>query len=394
MKIMERIDGKAEEYREELISLVQRLVRIKTISGDKEKLSEIGHVLSEEMKSIGFSVGILEAEEGLPNVVGRYEGSKDAPRLLFNGHTDVVPIQNTDSWISGPFSAEIRDGRIYGRGACDMKGGLAAMIVASKVVMSLFPGYRGNLIMTATVDEEIGGFTGMKHIVEQGVTGDMGIVCEPSDFMITNVCKGLLWLRLKTKGKSAHGSMPRLGINAIFKMSKILKGLETYEFDIPPHEMLGSPTINVGTIKGGLKPNVIPDLCEAEIDVRYLPGQRYQDVIEEIKKEINRIKDVDPQIDAEIELIRYRSSVEIKKDEKIVELIAGAMKEATGREALYKGMPSPGDSEYLVHGGIPSVMFGPGSEDLCHVDNEWISIDDLMTAVKVYALIMARAQPN
>ena len=394
MTVEEQIYREAEKRKMELVELVQKLVRIDSPSGDQKSLSEIGEVLAGEMRETGLSVNLIEAEKGLTNVIGRYEGSEDAPRLLFNGHTDVVPVQNREVWEADPFGAEIIDGRIYGRGACDMKGGLVAMIIAARVVLSLFPEYRGNLILTATVDEEIGGFKGMKYIVDQGISADMGIVCEPSDFMITNVCKGLLWLRLKTKGKSAHGSMPEKGINAIYKLSKILTMLEGYTFSVPHHEMLGSPTINVGCIKGGTKPNMIPDRCESEIDVRYLPSQTHQDVIEELEKKINELKREDSQIEAELELIRYRTSVEINKDEPVITLVADALRRVTGKEPQYKGMPSPGDSEYLIRAGIPSVMFGPGSEQLCHVDNEWISVDDLVTGVKIYALIMVNSQPH
>ena len=392
MKIEDRISSEAEDRQDELVSLVQKLVRIQSLSGDKDRLSEIGRILAEEMRKSGLAVDLLEAEEGLTNVVGRYNGSKEAPTLLFNGHTDVVPVQNRDAWEKDPYEADIIDGRIYGRGACDMKGGLAAMILAARIVLSLIPEYNGNLVLTATVDEETGGFKGMKYIVEQGITADMGIVCEPSEFMITNVCKGLLWLRLRTKGKSAHGSMPEKGINAIYKMARIIEALEGHRFDVSTHEMVGDPTINVGVIRGGVKPNVIPDMCESEIDVRYLPCQTHKNIMEELEKKIGQLKKDDPQIEAELELIRYRSSVEVRKDEPVVTLIADALRRVTGKDPEYKGMPSPGDSEYLVRAGIPSVMFGPGSEELCHVDNEWIAIQDLVTAVRIYALVMANVQ--
>jgi succinyl-diaminopimelate desuccinylase len=392
--VEEKLCREAEKRKEELIELVQKLVRIKSLSGDKKNLSQIGELLACEMRETDLEVDLLEAEEGLTNVVGRHKGSKDAPRILFNGHTDVVPVQNLDVWEVDPFSAEMKNGRIYGRGACDMKGGLAAMIIAYKVLLSVFPEFSGNLILTATVDEEIGGFKGMKYIVDQGISADMGIVCEPSNFMITNVCKGLLWLRLITKGKSAHGSMPEKGVNAIYKMSKVLTLLERYRFKVPTHAMLGDPTISVGSIKGGTKPNVIPDRCESEIDVRYLPSQSHKDVMAELKKQIEGLKREDHQIEAELELIRYRTSVEIKKEEPVVTLIADALRKVIQKEPQYKGMPSPGDSEYLVRAGVPSVMFGPGTEELCHVDNEWISVDDLVTGVKIYALIMMNSQKH
>jgi len=340
------------------------------------------------MEKTGFSVELIEAEKGLTNVIGTFRGSADAPCLLFNGHTDVVPAQSGGDWTVDPFSAEIKEGRIYGRGACDMKGGLAAMLTAPKIVFSLFPKYKGNLILTATVDEEIGGFKGLKYVVEQGIKADMGIVCEPSDLKIVNVCKGLLQLRLRTKGKSAHGGVPEQGVNAISKMSKILRKVEDYDFEQVPHEVLGKPTVNIGRISGGQKPNVVPDSCEAEIDIRYLPSKNHLQIIDDLEELIAELRKRDPQINTETEIIRYRSSLEIAKDSPVIKTIMEAGKGILGKSPEFRGMITPGDSEYLVNAGIPSVIFGPGDEHLAHSANEWIAINDILTATKIYAAII------
>ncbi len=388
MEQVEQITEEVNRNKNEIIKLAQDLIRVPSFSGDVKGLSEISQIISEEMKKIGLSVELIEAEKGLTNVIGKFRGSDTAPWILFNGHTDVVPVLRDEDWIVPPFSAEIKDGRIYGRGACDMKGGLVAMLAAPRIVFSLFPEYKGNIILTATVDEEIGGFKGMKYVVEQGIKADMGIVCEPTELKIVNVCKGLLWLRLRTKGKSAHGGMPQQGINAIYKMSKILNVLENYNFKQPPHEILGKPTISVGSIRGGIKPNIVPDSCEAEIDIRYLPNQNHLQIIDDLEKLLGELREKDPQIEIEIEIIRYRSSVGISKEEKVIKIIRGAVKKILGKYPEFRGMVSAGDSEYLVNAGIPSVMFGPGSEQLAHASNEWIAIDDILTAVKIYAAIM------
>ena len=394
MEPVKRISEEVDKNKDETVRLVQELVRIPSFSGDAHGLSRIAQVISGEMSRNGFSIQLIEAEEGLTNVIGKYQGSNNAPWILFNGHTDVVPVQRDEDWIVEPFSAEIKDGRIYGRGACDMKGGLAAMLAAPKIVFSLFPEYKGNIILTATVDEEIGGFKGMKYIVEQGIKADMGIVCEPTDLKIVNVCKGLLWLKLRTKGKSAHGGMPEHGINAVYKMAKILNRLEDYDFKQAPHEFLGKPTINIGCITGGARPNIVPDSCEAEIDIRYLPNQNRQEIIDELKELISELKREDYQIDAEIDIIRYRSSVEISKAEKVIQTIMEAFGEVMGNHPEFRGMVTPADSEYLVNAGIPSVMFGPGADQLAHTTNEWIAIDEILNAVKIYATIMIRNEVN
>jgi len=234
----------------------------------------------------------------------------------------------------------------------------------------------------------------MKYIVEQGIKADMGIVCEPTDLKIVNVCKGLLWLKLRTKGKSAHGGMPEHGINAVYKMAKILNRLEGYDFKQAPHEFLGKPTINIGRITGGARPNIVPDSCEAEIDIRYLPNQNRQEIIDELKELISELKREDHQIDAEMDIIRYRSSVEISKEEKVIQTIMEAFGEVVGNYPEFRGMVTPADSEYLVNAGIPSVMFGPGADRLAHTTNEWIAIDEILNAVKIYATIMIGNEVN
>lgn len=388
MKIAERISKEANKNKNEIIQLAQKLIRVPSFSGDTQGLSRIAAIISEEMKKMGFSVELIEAEKGLTNVIGTFRGSAGAACLLFNGHTDVVPAQSGGDWSVDPFSAEIKEGRIYGRGACDMKGGLAAMLAAPKIAFSLFPEYRGNLILTATVDEEIGGFRGLKYAVEQGVKADMGIVCEPSDLKIVNVCKGLLQLRLRTKGKSAHGGVPEQGVNAISKMLKILMKLENYDFEQTPHNVLGKPTVNIGRIGGGQRPNVVPDSCETEIDIRYLPGKNHLQIIDDLERLIVELRKKDPQIETEIEIIRYRSSLEIAKDSPVIRTIMEAAQGILGRHLELRGMITPGDSEYLVNAGIPSVIFGPGDEHLAHSANEWIAINDILTATEIYAAVI------
>jgi succinyl-diaminopimelate desuccinylase len=273
-----------------------------------------------------------------------------------------------------------------------MKGGLTAMLSAPRLVFSLFPEYKGNLVLTATVDEEIGGFRGLKYVVEQGIRADMGIVGEPSGLKVVNVCKGLLQLRLRTRGKGAHGGVPERGVNAIYKMSKILNRLEGYTFGQEAHKVLGRPTVNVGRISGGQRPNMVPDSCEAEIDIRYLPGKNHLQIIDDVRIVIASLKNEDPQIEAEVEVIRYRSSLEIAPDSPVIKTLQAAGEEVLGKSPEFRGMITPGDSEYLVNAGIPSVIFGPGDEGLAHTANEWIAVDDILTATKIYAAAMIGAQ--
>jgi succinyl-diaminopimelate desuccinylase len=271
-----------------------------------------------------------------------------------------------------------------------MKGGLTAMLLGARMFLEPKPNLKGSLILTATVDEEIGGFHGLKFLMDQNLEADFGIICEPTGLEIVNVCKGLVWIGLKTLGKEAHGSMPERGVNAITKMAKILMKLEGAPLFSERHEILGQGTLNPGVIHGGERPNMVPGVCVAQIDVRYLPGQTHEQVIREIENILNAIKNEDADFRAEAELIRFRSPVEIAEDSEIVQRVSWASEKVTGTKPKLRGMVSPGDLEHLCHAGIPSVMFGPGSESLAHESNEWISVDSIVTGAVIYASLMKK----
>lgn len=262
------------------------------------------------------------------------------------------------------------------------------MILGAKIFVSAKPRMRGSLILTATVDEEIGGFDGLKYLMDRGVRADFGVVCEPTDLKIVNVSKGLVWIRLETKGREAHGSMPERGINAISKMAKILSRLERTSFYSQPHRVLGPGTINIGTIQAGSKPNIVPGVCEAQIDIRFLPGQSHEEMIRNVEQVIEEVKAEDPDINAKVELIRFRSPVEIPENAEIIQRISRVSEKITGSKPELRGMVSPGDVEHLFTAGIPSVMFGPGSESLAHEANEWTSIESVITGALLYAALM------
>jgi acetylornithine deacetylase/succinyl-diaminopimelate desuccinylase family protein len=362
------------------------MVQIHSVTGDKEGYRAMASLLSEEMDSLGFRPEWMAVEEGKPNVVGTMNFGNH-PVLLLNGHIDVVPADSRD-WETDPFKGELKEDRFFGRGACDMKGGLAAMLMGARIFLESKPKLKGSLLLTATVDEEIGGFDGLKYLMDQNVRADFGIICEPTELEIVNVSKGLVWVGLKTQGKEAHGSMPERGVNAIAKMAKILEKLEEVPLFSEKHKILGQGTVNTGVIHGGTRPNIVPGMCEAQIDVRYLPGQSAQEVIKRIEGIIEKLRAGDPDLQAKAELIRYRSPVEISEDSEIVRRISKAAEEVTGERPKLRGMVSPADLEHLCHADIPSVMFGPGSDCLAHEANEWISIDSILAGSLIYAMLM------
>ena len=245
--------NEVERTRNKMVEFTCEMINIPTISGETEGYRSISTLISKEMKEVGLSVDLCEGEPGFINVIGRKRGETNKKRLLLNGHVDVVPTRLED-WATDPFKAKVEDGRIWGRGACDMKGGLAAMIFAAERAIATMEHFEGELILTATVDEEIGGLRGLKYLMDQNLRADMAIVCEPTSLQVSNVSKGLFWVKLRAKGKEAHSSMPENGINAISKMAKIITGLANFSDPFSPHEILGKPSLNIGTISGGQNP--------------------------------------------------------------------------------------------------------------------------------------------
>jgi acetylornithine deacetylase/succinyl-diaminopimelate desuccinylase-like protein len=269
-----------------------------------------------------------------------------------------------------------------------MKGGIAAMLFAAERAIATMNHFNGELILTATVDEEIGGFRGLKFLLDEGMRADMAIVCEPTNLQISNVYKGLFWVKLTTRGKEVHGSKPERGINAISMMAKIVLGLADFSNVFSSRDILGKPTLNIGTISGGTRPNVVPPICEIELNVRFLPGQNIEMMLDRINEVIEKTRHNAPDINCEISpIIRERMALEIKKDEPIIQLIREATKKVTGRYPEFRGMASPGDVEHLVKAGIPAVMFGPGDHQ-AHAANEWIEIDQIVKAMEIYTRVI------
>lgn len=385
----------AETLHEKIVEFTRELINIPTTSGDPGQLDgyrRISALISSEMKRIGLSIELCESEPGFINVVGRKGGKsskRSKRRLLLNGHVDVAPTRIED-WITDPFHATVKDGQIWGRGASDMKGGIAAMVFAAEKAIAATEYFNGELILAATVDEEMGGFRGLKYLIDQGLTADMAVVCEPTNLEIGRFYKGLFWVKVTTKGKESHGSMPENGVNAIAKMGKIItEGLSGFSSSFPSHDVLGRPTLNIGTISGGQKPNVVPPFCEMELDIRFLPGQTIEMMLNRITELIEKVKQTDPDLEYQVSsVIRSRMPLEIEESQSIIQLIREATKKVIGKYPKFRGMTSPGDGDHLIKAGIPSVMFGPGNDRNTHVANEFIEIDQITKAAEIYTRVI------
>ena len=273
----------------------------------------------------------------------------------------------------------------------DMKGGLASAIIAARTFADIHgEDFAGRIIIAGVVDEEDAGI-GSKKLV-QSVKADMAIVAEASDNSIYRAHKGVLWFEITARGKALHSSRVRSGNyeNAIYRMSRVVNTLEDYldELEKRKDTLVGNPTINVSIIKGGTKTNIVPDSCTITVDRRLLPNEDPKIALEEIRKLLvskTKLKDLDFHVTLE------REGCVIKEDEPIVKLTKGAVKEETGKEPRVTGCMATTDMSFLVNQGkIPTVVYGPGSLEQAHVANEYVDVNELLNAAKVYSTIFEK----
>ncbi len=399
--------------KKDLIDLTSRLIQIPTENppGDEKKAVLF---LKPLLSKMGFCVNIHLSPKGRYNIVAEKRWGKGGRRLIFNGHLDVVPAGNPSQWRHPPYQGKLVNpvrkssgalnpageqrsiisngvkGRIYGRGASDMKGGVASFIHAvSMIDRSTIPLHQGSLVLHLVSDEESHGHQGMGFLAQKGfIKGDAAIVGEPTNLDLVIAQKGALWLKIATFGKSAHGSRPEQGINAIEKMMNLIAHLNAIPL-MREHPLLGRPTINIGKIRGGTKINVVPDRCEIEVDRRLLPDEKKEDVLKEIKAVIGSVQARDPLFKYQIEEIDYAEPSEIHPDEEIVRIGLEAGQEVRGEMPRVRGFSGFTDGRFYINQfHIPTLILGPGGTDQSHTTDESVEVDSLIQAARIYARII------
>ena len=331
----------------------------------------------------GLSVERIEPAPGRVNVVATLDSGSPGPVLVFNGHMDVVPIVDESLWEHPPFDAVVDQGILHGRGSCDMKGAIGAAICAAKALRST--DFTGKFVIQCVADEEVFGPLGTITLRDQGLLmGDAAIVGEPTQLSVGIAQRGLFWTRITTHGVAAHGSIPHKGVSAIESMARLVTALRTKTFE-RTHSLLGSPTINVGSIRGGGKINIVPALCEIEVDERVLPGDDYDFLISELEAEIKALD-----IDASIEVTNYAAGYELGADLPIVRLALDAHEAVRDQSTSVAGMMGATDAAILNKEGVPSIVFGPGSLALAHTTREHVEVAELADAARMYAWIASR----
>ena len=372
---IEEIKREVKNREKELIDLTRDLIEFKSVSGEEE---EISGYIKDFFEDIGFSVEMIGK-----NVLASEKKMKKDPVLILNGHTDVVPAEES-RWKHPPFEPVLSNGRIYGRGSCDMKGGLASMIFALKILYEEEIEMNNDLLFTATVEEETGGLNGAGSIVE-GLNGKMCVIAEPTDLKICIGHKGSTIYRVTVEGRSAHGSMPHLGKNAIYYASKMITALEESKFD-KRDEFLGKPTINVGKIEGGERVNVVPDRCVFEIDRRMIPGEDGEEVFKGILEIVKRENE-----EVNVEAVISMLPMKISEDEEVVSILKKVTKEVFGEAKDVIGMDGCSDARFFAEKYIPTVLFGPGKDGIAHTRDEFVDVKDLLLASVCFAGLILKS---
>lgn len=364
--------------------LLKRLIQAESTEAKGEL--EAAKVISAQFESCGIKSRIDTWDDNRANITAHIKSGGNKPALLLACHIDVVGPGEA-KWTHPPFTAVESDGKIYGRGSTDMKGGTAAVVTAIGNIVDSGRQLQGDIVFTAVAGEEVDSCGAERFIAtEKELPKFCGVIIpEPTDFSIVTAHRGMLWLEVSTKGKSAHGSAPQLGINAITSMRRFLNELENYNIGEKNHELLGRCSMSVNTISGGKTMNVVPDKCNTGIDIRTIPGQSHQDIIDDMEKIFAKIKSENPRFEASLSVIRQVQSLETNND---CDFVGGFCSCLGINETTAVGYTTDGPCFAAL--GAPVIIFGPGKPHLCHKPDEYIEIADLEKAVKYFENLIIR----
>ena len=387
-----------EDY---LITLAQDFVRVRSVyepaKGNTE--AEAAHFIAEALRELGLEPTLEEAAPGRPNVIADWQGSRfDRAKhktLMLEGHTDVVTEGDAARWTYQPFGGELVDGKIYGRGSADMKGGIAAALAAVRAVQQVASELPGRVRFGIVADEE-GMMLGIKHFIRQGWADDVdaAIVCEPEENELCLFQKGALRVSVTFTGVMAHGAMPYAGVNPVRGLSRFLeavKGLEAAEQQrLGKHEHLGlpwfTPTIVRAPAVGEAQHNVMPEQAYLALDIRTVPGQEHEVLLEKLNGFARDLETSTPDLNIEVNCFESRPWTRTPEDDPLVAALEKSYGLALERPPRYGGVPGATDGTFLsAWANIPIVTVGPGDRTIPHRRDEFVRVEDLLDAAKLYA---------
>lgn len=365
-----------------LEQLINELVAIDSINPDlvpgAAGEGAIARFIANWMAAAGLEVHVEEVQPGRPNVVGVARGAGGGRSLLLNGHMDTVGVTG----VAEPFTPHLREGRLYGRGAYDMKAGLAACMVAAAEAKR--HNLRGDVIVTAVMDEEYAGL-GTIAIAQQ-YRADAAIVAESTELQLVTAHKGFVWLEVETHGVAAHGSRPHLGVDAIAKMGGVLVELQRLGQELErtaPHPLLGHASIHASLIQGGQELSSYPERCILTVERRTLPGETGEAVEAELNKVVDGLGRDDPAFQASVRRGLVRSPLETPEYAPIIAAVRRAAEGVLGRPCAPSGLSFWTDAATLSEAGIPAVLFGPLGAG-AHAAEEWVDLASVRACADVY----------
>jgi len=346
--------------------------------GYREK--EMADYLAGHLYALGLKVETREVRPGRPNVFGSLNGKQGRAALMLAGHMDTARTTG----YPGAYEVKVEDGRMHGRGACDMKAALAAYLGVVKALRETGTRLNGNLIVCGIVDEEYQ-MLGSKAIGQSGRMADQGIIGEPTNLNICPANKGRVSTKIVTRGRAAHSSVPEKGINAIDKMAKVIRAFGDYNQELlgrPPHPLCGHGRFTPGVIHGGVQVNMVPDCCELEVDRRTLPGESHESVYAEFHERIRRAAAGDPDFVYEItEPTWLIAPNDISPQESVVAALRAAHQEIFGKDPGVEAFVAGSDAPYM---GFPTVICGPGSISQAHTTCEFVDLHEVTEAARLY----------
>jgi succinyl-diaminopimelate desuccinylase len=413
--MQQRLAARLEGKRDELVALTRDLVRLPTVNPPGDAYAPCAELIGERLRRRGFEVRYLRAE-GAPgdsdryprmNILARRESGQAGPCLHFNGHIDVV--EPGHGWTIDPWAGEVRDGRLYGRGTCDMKGGLAAAIVAVETLLESELDLPGVIEISGTVDEESGGYGGVAFLATQGLFSrprvDHVIIPEPLN--VDRVCighRGVWWAEIETKGRIAHGSMPFLGDCAVRHMAAVVDAFERRLWPRLQERQTAMPvvpdaarasTLNLNSVHGGqtedhagLPSPCVADSCRLVVDRRFLIEEDLATVKGEVRALLDRLAEERPGFRYGLRDLMEVEPVLTEPDMPVPQAVARAIRTVLGREAAFVCSPGTYDQKHIARIGHlrDCVAYGPGILDLAHQPDEFVLVDDLVASAKVMAL--------
>ncbi len=371
-----------------VVGITRALVAVDTQNPPGGERAAIG-VARDLLAPLGAAFEEVEPAPGRSSLLATIgDGDGRRATLLVNGHLDVVPVDRA-GWTRDPFGGEVADGRVYGRGTADMKGGIAAAIEAVAALGRSGREPAGDLVFHLVADEEQGGALGTGTLVAEGrVRAHACLVPEPTGLALCIAERGLLNAVVTVHGRPAHGSEPRRGISAIEKAAKIVLALHAADFGGPAHPRLGRPTCNVGVIDGGSSANIVASSCRVEVNRRVLPGVTRADAEAELRARIDAIDD--PELAYDMETLVFGEASELEPGHPFVRRLQVAMTAVLGAPQPLIGMPFATDARFVRNqAGIPAVVCGPGDLAQAHAHDESVSVERLVDAAAVYAELFA-----